>query len=170
MITRCSYRFKNLFLKTYESLSESNKWSTWVVHSQGWNSKKLTGIRTSGGTCGLIRQYARNLTWTRMPLTVAEMWFSFETKCKVLHARRQLVPWGVRLSPVTSATLMFSYQRVMAGTLARLPWITWRKVGMTSNHHAPYDQGYTRATMAENKEKRKGDLEQISEKPSQFGL
>ena len=26
--------------------------------------------------------------------------------------------------------------------------ITWRKVGMTSNHHAPYDLGYTRATMA----------------------
>ena len=41
---------------------------------------------------------------------------------------------------------------------------------MTSNHHAPYDQGYTRATMAVNKEKRKGDLEQISKKPSQFGL
>ena len=112
---------KFIFLKTYESLSESDKWSTWVVHSQGWNSKKLTGIRTSGGTCGLIRQYARNLTWTRMPLTVAEMWFSFETKCKVLHGRRQLVPWGVRLSPVTSATLMFSYQRVMAGTLDKLP-------------------------------------------------
>ena len=30
----------------------------------------------------------------------------------------------------------------------RLPGITWRKVGMTSNHHAPYDLGYTRATMA----------------------
>ena len=29
----------------------------------------------------------------------------------------------------------------------RLPGITWRKVGMTSNHHAPYDLGYTRATM-----------------------
>ena len=31
---------------------------------QGYNyEKKLTGIRTSGGTCGLIRYYARNLTW-----------------------------------------------------------------------------------------------------------
>jgi len=29
----------------------------------GWNSKELTGARTSGGTCGLIRWYARNLTW-----------------------------------------------------------------------------------------------------------
>ena len=33
----------------------------------------------------------------------------------------------------------------------RLPGITRRKVGMTSNHHAPYDLGYTRATMAVTK-------------------
>ncbi len=37
------------------------------------------------------------------------------------------------------------------GTLRRLPGITWRKAGMTSNHHAPYDLGYTRATMAKTK-------------------
>ena len=29
--------------------------------------------------------------------------------------------------------------------------INWRKVGMTSSHHGPYDQGYTRATMAVTK-------------------
>ena len=29
--------------------------------------------------------------------------------------------------------------------------INRRKVGMTSNHHAPYDLGYTRATMAGTK-------------------
>ena len=33
---------------------------------------------------------------------------------------------------------------------------------MTSNHHAPYDLGNTRTTMAVNKGKRQGDLEQIS--------
>ena len=33
----------------------------------------------------------------------------------------------------------------------RLPGITRRKVGTTSNHHAPYDLGYTRATMAVTK-------------------
>ena len=33
------------------------------------------------------------------------------------------------------------------GTLARLPVTSRRKAGMTSNHHAPYDLGYTRATM-----------------------
>ena len=37
------------------------------------------------------------------------------------------------------------------GTLERLSGITGRKVGMTSNHHAPYDLGYTRATMAVTK-------------------
>ena len=37
------------------------------------------------------------------------------------------------------------------GTLVRLPGITRRKVGMTSNHHAPYVLGYTRATMVGTK-------------------
>ena len=36
-------------------------------------------------------------------------------------------------------------------TLARLPLTKRRKVGMTSNHHAPYDLGYTRATMVGTK-------------------
>ena len=37
------------------------------------------------------------------------------------------------------------------GTLDRLPVTNRRKVGMTSNHHAPYGLGYTRATMARTK-------------------
>ena len=45
-----------------------------------------------------------------------------------------------------------------------LPGTTPRKVGMTSNHHAPYDLGYTRATMAFNKEKQSREAEQISKK------
>ena len=36
-------------------------------------------------------------------------------------------------------------------TLARLPLTKRRKVGMTSNHHAPYGLGYTRTTMAVTK-------------------
>ncbi len=66
---------------------------------------------------------------------------------QVLHGCRQLVSWDVGLSPVTSATLVLSCQRVMAGTLGRLPVTNRRKVGTTSSHHAPYDLGYTRATM-----------------------
>ena len=36
----------------------------------------------------------------------------------------------------------------------------WRKVGTTSNHHALYDLGYTRTTMAVNRGKQESDLEQ----------
>ena len=35
----------------------------------------------------------------------------------------------------------------MVGTLGGLPVTNRRKVGMTSSHHGPYDQGYTRTTM-----------------------
>ena len=41
---------------------------------------------------------------------------------------------------------------------------------MTSNHHAPYDLGYTRATMAPDKEKQPREGERISKTASQFGL
>src|SRR5690554_5127291 len=36
----------------------------------------------------------------------------------------------------------------MLRTPGRLPVTNRRKVGMTSGHHGPYGQGYTRATMA----------------------
>ena len=53
-------------------------------------------------------------------------------------------------------------------TLAGLPLTKRRKVGMTSNHHALYDLGYTRTTMALNKEKQDREVEQNSETTSQF--
>ncbi len=83
-----------------------------------------------------------------MPLTGPETDLSARTRSKVLHGCRQLVPRGVGLSPATSATLIFSCQHVMVGTLERLPAQAERKEGMTSSHHGPYAQGYTRATMA----------------------
>ena len=49
-------------------------------------------------------------------------------------------------------------------TLARLPLTKRRKVGMTSNHHALYDLGYTRTTMAFNKVKQNREVEQITKK------
>ena len=39
-------------------------------------------------------------------------------------------------------------QLLRKSTLAGLPLTKRRKVGMTSNHHAPYDLGHTRTTMA----------------------
>ena len=41
---------------------------------------------------------------------------------------------------------------------------------MTSNHHALYDLGYTRNTMAQNRGKQDREVEQISKITSQFGL
>ncbi len=52
------------------------------------------------------------------------------------------------LSPATSATLTPCCYQIMLGTLGELPVTNRRKVGMTSNQHGPYVQGYTRATMA----------------------
>ena len=45
-------------------------------------------------------------------------------------------------------------------TLAGLPLRKRRKVGTTSNHHAPYDLGYTRTTMAVNRGKQNREAEQ----------
>ena len=42
----------------------------------------------------------------------------------------------------------------------RPPRTTRRKAGTTSSHHAPYDLGYTRNTMAVNRGKQSGDAEQ----------
>src|SRR3954453_20019611 len=70
---------------------------------------------------------------------------------QVVHGCRQLVSWHVGLSPATSASLVLCCQHVMVGTHRRLPGSTRRKVGMTSNHHAPYVQGFTHATMAGTK-------------------
>ena len=42
-------------------------------------------------------------------------------------------------------------QLLRKSTLAGLPLTKRRKVGTTSNHHAPYDLGYTRATMGTTK-------------------
>ena len=44
----------------------------------------------------------------------------------------------------------------------RLPLTKRRKVGTTSNHHAPYDLGYTRTTMVINREKQNREVEQNS--------
>ena len=41
----------------------------------------------------------------------------------------------------------------------RLPLTKRRKVGTTSNHHAPYDLGYTRTTMAVNRGKQYREVE-----------
>src|SRR5690606_22195945 len=70
---------------------------------------------------------------------------------QVLHGCRQLVSWAVRLSPATSATLVPSCPRLLAGPPGSQPGANQRKVGAESSHHGPYDLGYTRATMGGTK-------------------
>ena len=80
-------------------------------------------------------------------MTMVETSYPFGASVEVLHGCRQLVPLGVGLSAITSATLAASYYQVMLRTLAGLPSQDVRKVGMTSNQHGPYVRGYTRVTM-----------------------
>ena len=51
-------------------------------------------------------------------------------------------------------------QLLRKSTLIGLPLTKRRKVGTTSNHHAPYDLGYTRTTMDVNRGKQDSDVEQ----------
>ena len=61
----------------------------------------------------------------------------------------RVIKYLMRLRRHQRAVLpILSSQHAVVGTLRRLPGITWRTAGMTSNHHAHYDLGYTRATMA----------------------
>ncbi len=66
---------------------------------------------------------------------------------QVLHGCRQLVPWGVGLSPATSATPAPSCQRFGRATLGGPPATSRRKEGMTSSQHGPYARGDTDATV-----------------------
>ena len=53
----------------------------------------------------------------------------------------------------------------MVGTRERLPGLTRRKEGMTSNHNAPYVQGFTHATMVGTTRLRAREGELIAVKP-----
>ncbi len=86
--------------------------------------------------------------------------FSSAGLIQVLHGRRKFVPRGVGLSPLTNATLILSCQRVMSGTLRRLPVLNRRKVRMTSGLHGPYNLGYTCATLADTVRRKAATLSQ----------
>ena len=52
------------------------------------------------------------------------------------------------------------FQLLRKSTLEGLPLTKRRKVGTTSNHHAPYVPGYTRTTMVVNRGKQNREMEQ----------
>ncbi len=75
-----------------------------------------------------------------------------------------------RVSPLTSETLIPSCQRVMPGTLGRLPVLNRRKVGMTSSPHGLYVQGCTRPTMRRTKGSEPARASKSQKNAAQFGL
>jgi hypothetical protein len=92
------------------------------------------------------------------------------TLTQVLHGCRQLVSWDVGLSPATSATLIPCCQRVMAGTLGKLPVQAggrWgrRQVSMALTPWATHMLQWT-----VHRPTRKRELEAIGKIRSQFGL
>ncbi len=70
---------------------------------------------------------------------------------QVVHGCRQLVSLDVGLSPATSATLVLLLPARNGGDSWETAGVNSEKVGMTSNHHAPYVLGFTHATMASTK-------------------
>ncbi len=75
-----------------------------------------------------------------------------------------------RVTPLTSETLVPSCQRVMPGTLGRLPVLNRRKVGMTSSPHGLYDQGCTCPTMQCTKGSKLARASKSQKNTAQFGL
>ena len=102
------------------------------------------------------------------------MWFNSTQREEPYQVLTSLDDAGnsisLRSKETGGAWLSSARQLLRKRTLARLPLTKRRKVGMTSNHHALYDLGYTRTTMALNKEKQDREVEQNSETTSQFGL
>ena len=91
---------------------------------------------------------------------------ALEGATQLLHGCRQLVPWGVGLSAVTSATLILCciFHRRLGSNLRP------RKERMTSSQHGAYVQGNTHPTMAKNNGLRDRKVELIPEISPQFRL
>ncbi len=102
------------------------QWSMWFKSTQrGEPYQVLTSLDDAGNSISL-RSKETGGAWLSSARVV---------RCWV-KSRNERNPYG---------------QLLRKRTLARLPLTKRRKVGMTSNHHALYDLGYTRTTMALNK-------------------
>ncbi len=118
----------------------------------------MTGAHTSGGACGLIRGYAKNLilgltcpkgvgsrtersgrTVSSPEPTTGAAWLS---SARVVRCR---------VKSHNERNPCLQLLRVMPRTLKRLPASSRMKAGMTSSPHGLYAQGCTRATMPRTK-------------------
>ena len=104
-----------------------------------------------------------------MWVTGAERHFSFGTRNKVLHGCRQLVPWGVGLSPATSATPIFSCHHLVgdSGETAR---VSEEEGGDDVKSSWPLCLGLHTCYNGRYRGQRSREAKQISKSLSQFGL
>ena len=104
-----------------------------------------------------------------MWVTDAERHFSFGTRNKVLHGCRQLVPWGVGLSPATSATPIFSCHHLVgdSGETAR---VSEEEGGDDVKSSWPLCLGLHTCYNGRYRGQRGREAKQISKSLSQFGL
>ena len=119
------------------------------VRRQRWNSKELTGARTSGGTCGLIRWYARNLT---------RVWTQWEWWKGVLSSNSRLrgAAWLSSARAVRCRLKCHNERNPLSPVTNRQSWGLWRdcqrklwgRWGWRQISTAPYIRGDTRVTMA----------------------
>ena len=105
----------------------------------------MTGARTSGGACGLIRCKAKNLTRarhdrSRNPKGGRPVKSGTITGAAWLSSARAVRCWVKSRNERNPRPVLFSHRRQ--------PPARGRKVGMTSSPHGPYALGYTHATMA----------------------
>ena len=98
------------------------------------------GLFSNGGTCGLIRWSAQNLTSLN----------------KVLHGCRQSVSWDVLLLHVTDKTLQSFLLKIRLKLVSNLSLVRLeatktlyhQRRRMRSSRHGPYRLGYACVTMA----------------------
>ncbi len=113
-------------------------------------------------------QRRRTLPGLELPVKLLETGAGQPKPVEVLHGCRPARVVRCWLSPATSATLVASYHHSL-GTLARLPVINRRKVGMTSSHHGPYVQA-TNVLQWPGQRLRDREVELIPKTRSQFRL
>ncbi len=116
--------------------------SAWGTTARLKLKRNWQGTRTSGGAHVWFNSKQRekkNLTsldilWRHKRLCCSDLWLNADTGGAWLSSARVVRCW-VKSQRHNLAYLVANGKM---GTLDRLPVINWRKVGMTSNHHAPW--------------------------------
>ena len=148
--------------------SKRIKYSAWEVRSQEWNLKELTGARTSGGACGLIRRNTKNLTRTWHPMQ--------DSRDRGIVMVETGGAW-LSSARVVRCLVKSSNERNPCSQLPSLSWGLWEDCRCKSEEgrddvksSCPLRPGLHTCYNGRYKEKRSSDVEQTSKSRSQFGL